>query len=199
MIISDVIDSIADFYNEGVLNKASVNINFIATYLKSENLDKYNARFDKAYKNSKKKVEIKELKEILFPLVEEPENVETEIESVKEENFEDEIEEMNADEETSDKNEAGELLEEVPINESKFEKDIFSFLSKKETEKIISIVFNDDGEDFTSTMEKLEDCNDYDHAADVLKKVFSTYKVDPFKREAVALTDAVSDYFHQAD
>lgn len=199
IIISDAIDSIANFYNEGAVSKSSVHIDFIETYLKSENLDEYISRLNKANKNSKKKIEIEELREVLFPLIEETENVETEIESVVEESLEDEIEEMHTEEETTNENETEELIEEVPINRSKFEKDLFSFLSKKETEKIISIIFNDDGDDFTSTMEKLEECDNYDHAAGVLKKVFSAYKVDPFNREAVALTDAVSDYFHQAD
>ena len=199
MIIFDTIDSIADFYNEGAVSKSSVHVNFIGAFLKSENLDEYISRLNKSYKNSKKKIEIEELKEVLFPSVEEPENVEIEIETVEEESFEDEIEEMNIEEEASNENETDELTEEVPVSGSKFEKDLFSFLSKKETEKITSIIFNDDGDDFTSTMERLEECNNYDNAVEVLKKVFSTYKVDPFNREAIALTDAVSDYFHQAD
>ncbi len=206
MIISDAIDSIANFYNEGAVSKSSVHVNFVGTYLKSENLDEFSSRLNNEYKNSKKKIDIGELKGVLFPLPKDTENVETEaleVEeynlSIEEEELADEMEEMNTDEETSNENETDELVEEVSINESKFEKDLFSFLSKKETEKIISIIFNDDGEDFTSTMEKLEECDDYNRAAEVLKKVFSTYKVDPFNREAVALTDAVSDYFHQAD
>ena len=206
MIISDAIDSIADFYNEGTVSKSSVHINFVGTYLKSENLDEFSSRLNKEYKNSRKKIDIGELKELLLPLRKDTENVETETleveeydANVEEEELADEMEEMNTGEETLNENETDELVEEIPINESKFEKDLFSFLSKKETEKIISIIFNDDGEDFTSTMEKLEECGDYNKAADVLKKVFSTYKVDPFNKEAVALTDAVSDYFQQAD
>jgi len=206
MIISDAIDSIADFFNEGAVSKSSVHAGFVEAYLITENLDEYSSRLNEVYKNGKYKIEINELKEILFPLPKDIGSTDTgplEIEqfdpNIEEENLAEEIEEMNPDKEIPDENETDELIEEVPINESKFEKDLFSFLSKKETEKIISIIFNDDGEDFTSTMEKLEECGDYDEAADVLKKVFSTYKVDPFNREAVALTDAVSDYFHQAD
>jgi hypothetical protein len=220
MIISDAIDSIADFYNEGGVSKSSVHINFVGAYLKSENLEENGLRLNKAYKNSKKKTDVNEIKEALFSLPadskknskERKEKKSQEIEfedkalevekydtNIEEKNISDEIEEMNIDSETFNEVETEELIEEVPINESKFEKDIFSFLSKKETEKIISIIFNDDGEDFTITMEVLEECNDYNSASEVLKEVFSNYKIDPYNKEAVALTDAVSDYFHQAD
>ena len=220
MIISDAIDSIADFYNEGGVSKSSVHVNFVGTYLKSENLEEYSSILNKAYKNSKKKVDVDEIKEALFSLPadleknskEEKEKNSQEIksgekaleiekydENIEEENLSDEIEEMSSDKEILNESESDELVEEVPSNESKFEKDLFSFLSKKETEKIIGTIFNDDGEDFTVTMEVLEECKDYNHASEILKEVFSNYKIDPYNKEAVALTDAVSDYFHQAN
>ena len=197
MIISDAIDSITDFYNEGAVSKSSVPINFIEAYFKAGNLDQFSSRLNKAYVNGRNKAEISELKEVLFPLPIESINEQQPQESMEEENLVEELEEMNSEKETPGETE--ELVEEISVKKSKFEKDLFSFLNEKETEKIISIIFNDDGEDFTSTIEKLEECDNYDNAAEVLKKVFSTYKIDPFNREAVALTDAVSDYFSQAD
>jgi len=98
------------------------------------------------------------------------------------------------------RNETDELVEEVSTaRKTRFRKDIFSFLSKKEIEKIIGTIFNEDREDFTSTMEKLEECNNYDQASEILKAVFFTYRINPYNKEAVALTDAVSDYFHQVN
>jgi hypothetical protein len=76
-------------------------------------------------------------------------------------------------------------------------RDIFSFLSQKEIDKIISAVFNDDEDDFANTLEKITECRDYDKAAEILESVFYTYKVNPYKREAVSLTNAVSNYFNQ--
>ena len=94
-----------------------------------------------------------------------------------------------------------ELIEEdIPVSkEIKREKDIFSFLSKKEIDKIISLIFNDDEDDFTNTMEKISECIGYEQASEILKSVFFTYRVNPYKREAVTLTNAVSNYFHQGN
>jgi hypothetical protein len=229
IIISDTVDSIADFYNDGAVNKSLVSVGFVETYLKSENLDEQNSRLNKVYKNSKKKVDVDELKAALFSVAAKSAEQETEIDESpseikseekvldfsekssdknkekrksvnEEENLADEIEEMNADEEIPQEDETDELIEEVPsFDKSKFKKDLFSFLSKKETEKIIGTIFNDDREDFTTTMEKLEECGDYNSASEILKKIFSTYKINPYHKEAVALTDAVFDYFRQAN
>lgn len=79
----------------------------------------------------------------------------------------------------------------------KFEKDLFSYLSNKEIDKIVSTVFNEDREDFANTMEKVTECNSYDEATDILKSVFLTYRVNPYLRDAVTLTNAVSNYFDQ--
>src|SRR3989304_655291 len=222
VIIGDAIDSIADFYNDGAVNKSSVPVNLIETYLKGKNLDEYNTRLNKVYRNSKK-VDINELKTVLFSVSvssnlkkEKPlesgkpkdktfettsdKNKADQKSAIEEEIIEgqDEIEEMKTGKETSEGNETDELVEEVSTaRKTRFKKDIFGFLSKKEIEKIIGTIFNDDREDFTSTMEKLEECNNYDQASEILKAVFFTYRINPYNKEAVALTDAVSDYFHQ--
>ncbi|MGA8262955.1 MAG: hypothetical protein WB779_00775, partial [Ignavibacteriaceae bacterium] len=77
-------------------------------------------------------------------------------------------------------------------------KDIFSFLSNKEIEKIVINVFNEDREDFANTMEKITECFSYDEATDILKAVFFSYRVNPYTKDAVILTNAVSNYFNQA-
>jgi hypothetical protein len=78
-------------------------------------------------------------------------------------------------------------------------KDIFGFLSDKEIEKIVSIVFNEDRDDFANTLEKLSACKSYDDATEILKSVFFTYRVNPYSKEAITLTNAVSGYFDQAE
>lgn len=77
------------------------------------------------------------------------------------------------------------------------EKDLFSFLSNKEIEKIIDGVFNSDSEDFASTVEKISECASYEEATEILKTVFTTYKVGELSKEAVLLTNAVARYFSQ--
>lgn len=75
--------------------------------------------------------------------------------------------------------------------------DILSFLSDKDMEKIVANVFNEDEEDFVNTMEKISESAGYDEATEILKAVFFSYKVSPYSRDAVALTNAVSNYFNQ--
>lgn len=77
------------------------------------------------------------------------------------------------------------------------EKDIFSYLSKKEIDRIIDSVFNSDSEDFASTIERISDCSTYEEATEILKTVFTTYKVGELSKEAVLLTNAVARYFSQ--
>lgn len=77
-------------------------------------------------------------------------------------------------------------------------KDVFSFLSDKEIDKIVSNVFNEDREDFATTMERVSECMTYSEATEILKSVFFSYRVNPYTRDAVTLTNAVSNYFSQA-
>lgn len=75
--------------------------------------------------------------------------------------------------------------------------DIMSFLNDKEMARIITNVFNEDEEDFVTTMEKISESSGYDEATEILKAVFFSYKVSPYSRDAVTLTNAVSNYFDQ--
>ena len=72
-----------------------------------------------------------------------------------------------------------------------------SFLNDKEMERIVSNVFNEDEEDFVTTMEKISESSGYDEATEILKAVFFSYKINPYSRDAVLLTNAVSNYFDQ--
>jgi hypothetical protein len=82
---------------------------------------------------------------------------------------------------------------EVPLRD----KDLFSYLSRKEVKKIVSLVFLGDDEDFVTTIEKISECTTYKEATEILKGVFFTYRVSPYSKEAVALTNAVSNFFRQ--
>lgn len=78
------------------------------------------------------------------------------------------------------------------------DKDIFSYLSNKDTGKIIAAIFNEDQDDFVNTMEKISECINYDEATEILKGVFLSYRINPYSKDAVTLTNAVSNYFDQA-
>jgi hypothetical protein len=75
--------------------------------------------------------------------------------------------------------------------------DIFNFLSKKEIDRIVETVFNEDQDEFASTMDKITECKSYDQAALILKKTFQTFKVNPYSKDAIMLTTAVANYFNQ--
>ncbi len=111
------------------------------------------------------------------------------------------------DEESKQEEEDVELSIEIP--EEEYEKntpsqkenlrtrDLFEFITDKEIEKIVGSVFNDDREDFANTMERLTECSNYDEATEILKSVFITYRVNPYSRDAIVLTNSVSNYFSQ--
>jgi len=77
-------------------------------------------------------------------------------------------------------------------------KDLFSYLRRKEVKKIVSFIFANDEEDFTNTVERLMDCHSYKEASEILKAVFTSYKISPYSKEAITFTNAVSNYFRQA-
>ena len=82
---------------------------------------------------------------------------------------------------------------EIPVRE----KDLLSYLSKKEIKKIISNVFAGDDGDFVTSIEKISECGSYDEATEILKGTFFSYRVSPYSKEAVVLTNATSNYFRQ--
>ena len=60
----------------------------------------------------------------------------------------------------------------------------------------MSDIFNEDRDDFITTIEKIQECHNYDEATEILKTVFLSSRINPFSREAVVLTNAVSNYFN---
>ncbi|MGA7839053.1 MAG: hypothetical protein WB996_13865, partial [Ignavibacteriaceae bacterium] len=115
------------------------------------------------------------------------------------------VEESENIEEKSEDNSENNITEEEekPVEETKpeihfREKDVFSYLSDNDIDKIVAGVFNDDREDFANTMEKISECITYDEATEILKSVFFSYRVNPYTRDAVTLTNSVSNYFNQA-
>lgn len=117
------------------------------------------------------------------------------------ENADEEIEEELSDELIIEEEEVNpfDIKEEKIPNYSaaaRKNKDLLSFFSDKEMNKIISNVFNEDEEDFVNTMEKISESATYDEATEILKAVFSSYKVSPYSKDAVTLTNAVSNFFN---
>ncbi len=87
--------------------------------------------------------------------------------------------------------------EEILYEEKSPEKYLFDFISDKDIRKIISAVFNNDRDDFLSTVDKIGECKNYEEATEILKGVFLTYRINPYSKEAVALTNSVANFFNQ--
>jgi len=88
--------------------------------------------------------------------------------------------------------------EKEKVNRVVRQKDLFSYLRRKELKKIVAFIFANDEEDFTNTIERLMDCHSYKEASEILKAVFTSYKISPYSKEAITFTNAVSNYFRQA-
>lgn len=76
------------------------------------------------------------------------------------------------------------------------EVEIFNFFTTKETMKIISVVFNQDSVDFVNTLERIAECKNNEQGNEILKSVFSSYKINPFSsKEAKMLQEKVEQFF----
>ena len=112
-------------------------------------------------------------------------------------------EEINIEEDTETFSMDSEELEEItvenptdePSGKKKNVQDILSYLSDRETEKIIGSIFNEDKEDFATTIETISECKTYEKATEILKSLYTTYNVNPYSRDAILLTNAVAKYF----
>lgn len=87
--------------------------------------------------------------------------------------------------------------EESPAEAVKKPRDIFSFLTSKEINKITDAIFSSDSEDFANTVEKISECPSYEKATEILKALYSSSKISPQSKQAVMLTNAVANYFDQ--
>ncbi len=158
--------------------------------------------------SDKSKDEVKNQPELHDESIDSNEQLKIELETEEKNEIEDNLLEFkeNPDEENLKEDWAESLNTEQKIGEEKRlrkrapqrEKDLLSFISNKEIEKVVVNVFNEDREDFANTMEKITECFDYDEATEILKAVFFSYRVNPYTRDAVTLTNAVSNYFSQA-
>lgn len=99
-----------------------------------------------------------------------------------------------------DSNELNGLISETDDEENKnlSGSDILSHLSNREIEKIISTIFNEDKEDFATTIEAISECKTYEKATEILRILYITYNVNPYSREAILLTNAIAKYFTTA-
>jgi hypothetical protein len=87
--------------------------------------------------------------------------------------------------------------EELTFTPAKKNRDIFSFLTSKEIDKITDAIFSSDSEDFANTIERISECESYEKATEILKALFSSGKISPQSKQAVLLTNAVANYFDQ--
>jgi hypothetical protein len=74
--------------------------------------------------------------------------------------------------------------------------DVFTYLSKKEIDRIIKNLFNSDSEDFANTVEKISDCGTYDEATHILDNVFKYARIKPHSKDAKLLSEVVAKYFN---
>jgi len=79
---------------------------------------------------------------------------------------------------------------------SKKNDDIFTYLSKKEIDRVIKNLFNSDSEDFANTVEKMSLCDTYQEASVILENIFKYARIKPHSRDAASLTTAVAKYFN---
>lgn len=83
-------------------------------------------------------------------------------------------------------------------HKNNFPNDLLAYLKDREIDKIVNSVFDEDREDFAITMDRISECSSYDEATEILKSVFLTYRVNPYSRDAVTLTNAIANYFNQS-
>lgn len=109
-------------------------------------------------------------------------------------NIEEETQTFPVDTEELEESSQNKSLDDLRANK-KSDKDILSFMSDREIEKIISSIFNEDKEDFATTIETISECKSYEKATEILKSLYTTYNVNPYSRDAILLTNAVAKYF----
>jgi len=101
---------------------------------------------------------------------------------------------LGVEETKTDEDEKEESIAEPIIKKSSA--DMFTFLSKKEIDRIIKNLFNSDSEDFANTVEKMSSCNTFEEATSILENLFKYARIKPHSRDAASLTNAVAKYFN---
>jgi hypothetical protein len=98
-----------------------------------------------------------------------------------------------------DKKKGDDDVNEDELNEPVIEKgsdDIFTYLSKKEIDRIIKNLFNSDSEDFANTVERMATAMTFEDAYVILENTFKYARIKPHSRDAASLTKAVAKYFN---
>jgi hypothetical protein len=106
-----------------------------------------------------------------------------------------ETEKPEIEDKKAEKPENGKAVKTVEVKEVNKKTDILQFLSKREIDKIVSSLFNDDPEEFALTLDKITECGSYEDASSILKNVFKTYRINPYSKDAIFLTSAVVNFF----
>ncbi|MCH8170831.1 MAG: hypothetical protein IIB07_06830 [Bacteroidetes bacterium] len=121
------------------------------------------------------------------------------VEEISDEKLTASEDEVNEKEELSKETKGEKTDEPMPESQTKpqRENDIFHYLSDKEIEKIVINVFNEDQEDFVTTLEKVSECTTLEEANEIIKGVFISYRVNMYAKDASTLTSAISNYFNQ--
>ena len=101
---------------------------------------------------------------------------------------------LGVEETKTDEDEKEESTAEPIIKKSSA--DMFTYLSKKEIDRIIKNLFNSDSEDFANTVEKMSLCNTFEEATSILENLFKYARIKPHSRDAASLTNAVAKYFN---
>ncbi|HSL88350.1 MAG TPA: hypothetical protein VK870_03525 [Ignavibacteriaceae bacterium] len=123
-------------------------------------------------------------------LIEDYELPEDKVEIEEEGLEEDEIQEEKIEIETSSE-------DDLPEVKLKKKRDVFSFLTSREIDKITDTIFNSDSEDFANTIERISECQNFNEATEILKSLFTSSKISPQSKQAVILTNAIANYFDQ--
>jgi hypothetical protein len=111
------------------------------------------------------------------------------------------IEKIDFEKDLLSVNETGKVEDTAEDNSSepfikKKNDDVFTYLSKKEIDRIIKNLFNSDSEDFANTVEKMAMCKTYEDATTILENIFKYARIKPHSRDAASLTNAVAKYFN---
>lgn len=126
----------------------------------------------------------------IHSLIEDYKSPEDKVEIEEEHTKEEIVQEVKAEIETSSE-------EDLPKVKLKKKRDVFSFLTSREIDKITDAIFNSDSEDFANTIERISECQKFDEATEILKALFTSSKLSPQSKQAVILTNAVANYFDQ--
>jgi len=119
------------------------------------------------------------------------------IEGIPDDTLSTEEQDIREDEDITEQNNNETKPEIETVTKPKRENDIFHYLSDKEIEKIVSNVFNEDREDFATTLEKVSECESFEEANEIIKGVYISYRVNMYTKDASTLTNAISKYFNQ--